>query len=89
MKPKQQQIDHLRRIINGLMNPMPDGHAKGCLSRERGPCQCGYAEVAGEYLWALREAKKIAAEKFGSDKVDGCARLIEPATLVEAVHACG
>lgn len=79
--------EHLRRIILGLFDPMPDGHPKGCLANENGPCQCGYAEVAGKYLWALREAKKIAAEHYGHDKVDANARMNEPQALVEAAQS--
>lgn len=80
---------HLRRIILGLFNPLPDGHKSGCLVNDphispRGPCICGYAEVAGEYLWALREAKKIAADRFGKDEVDNAPRLKEPQKLIEA-----
>lgn len=75
---------HMRRIILGLFNPMPDKHTKGCLANERGPCICGYSRVAGEYLWALREAKKIAAEQFGERDVLDSRRLEEPRPLVEA-----
>jgi hypothetical protein len=75
---------HMHRIILGLFNPMPDKHASGCLANERGPCICGYADVAGKYLWALREAKKIAAENFGKQEVEGAGRLREPHELVEA-----
>jgi hypothetical protein len=81
--------NHLRRIILGLFNPMPDGHQSGCLADDphihpRGPCICGYSMVAGEYLWALREAKKIAAEHFSQEAVDKSVRLKEPSQLVEA-----
>jgi hypothetical protein len=80
---------HMRRIILGLFNPMPDGHQTGCLANDphihpRGPCICGYSSVAGEYLWALREAKKIAAAHFTQEAVDKSARLGEPPQLVEA-----
>lgn len=80
---------HMRRIIIGLFNPMPDNHKKGCLFNDphihpRGPCICGYAETAGEYLWALREAKKIAGEHFGRQEVEAAVRLKEPPELVEA-----
>lgn len=80
---------HMRRIILGLFNPMPAGHEKGCLYNDphihpRGPCICRYSEVAGEYLWALREAKKIAAEAFTKEAVESSRRLKEPAELVEA-----
>jgi hypothetical protein len=68
---------------------MPDGHKSGCLVNDphikpHGPCICGYAEAAGEYLWALREAKKIAAERFGKDEVNNAPRLKEPQKLIEA-----
>lgn len=75
---------HLRRIILGLFNPTPDHHLKGCLANERGPCICGYSQVAGEYLWALREAKKIAAEHYDTKEVETASRLREPPALVEA-----
>lgn len=80
---------HLQKIILGLFNPMPDQHAKGCLTNENGPCICGYSEVAGRYLWALREAKKIAAEHYGYDKVVKAQRLQEPPALVEAAAHAG
>lgn len=84
-----QEEKHLRRIILALMNPMPDRHKDGCLVHDhhihpRGPCICGYAEVAGEYLWALREGKKIAAAHFGESAVQDAPRLKEPTELVEA-----
>lgn len=75
--------DHLRRIILGLFNPMPDRHKSGCLSLENGPCQCGYAEVASRYLWALREAKKIASNEYGAKPVEDAPRLREPPELLE------
>lgn len=86
---KDAEIGHLNRIVLGLFNPMPDKHADGCLYHDphihpRGPCTCGYAKVAGEYLWALREAKKLAAGKFGAAEVDGSRRLKAPPDLVEA-----
>lgn len=82
---------HMRRIILGLFNPMPDRHKDGCLVNDphikpRGPCICGYAEVAGEYLWALREAKKIAAKEFGKREVAEAHRLKDPPELVEAAR---
>ena len=76
-----------RSIILALFNPMPDKHADGCLSRQNGPCQCGYAEVAGKYLWALREAKAIAADCYGKAEVDASRRLEEPREMVEAADA--
>lgn len=87
-KQPADQSEHLRQIILGLFNPMPDGHGKGCLHNDphihpRGPCICGYAEVAGKYLWALREAKKIASEHFGKKEVEASCRLKEPPQLVE------
>lgn len=80
---------HLRWIILGLFNPMPDGHKKGCLADDphifpRGPCTCGYSDIAGEYLWALREAKRIAAEHYGKAEIESAPRLREPEELVEA-----
>lgn len=72
-----------RSIILGLFNPMPDKHASGCLAHQNGPCICGYAEVAGKYLWALREAKKIASSNYGKAEVDASRRLDEPHELVE------
>jgi hypothetical protein len=76
-------LAQFRRIILGLFNPMPDKHTKGCLANENGPCICGYSKVAGEYLWALREAKKIAAEHFGAAEVADSRRLEEPRQLIE------
>jgi hypothetical protein len=81
---------HMRRIILGLFNPMPDSHKAGCLVNDphikpHGPCICGYAEVAGEYLWALREAKKIAGEHFGKQEIETAPRLKEPRKLLEIV----
>lgn len=80
--------DQMRRIILALFNPMPDGHEKGCLANDRhikprGPCICKYGEAAGEYLWALREAKKIASEHYGQEQVEASRRLEEPVALVE------
>jgi hypothetical protein len=84
----------MHRIIVGLFNPMPDGHEKGCLHNDphihpRGPCICRYGEVAGEYLWALREAKKIATEHFGKAAVEASRRLEEPHEMVEAAATAG
>lgn len=81
--------DHLRRIILGLFNPMPDGHEKGCLHNDphihpRGPCICRYSEVAAEYLWALREARAVAAAHFDKQEVETSYRLKEPRELVDA-----
>lgn len=86
MPPTEQ---HLRRIILGLFNPTPDGHKAGCLVNDphihpQGPCICGYAEVAGEYLWALREARKIAAGAFGKERVETSKRLADPPEFIEA-----
>jgi hypothetical protein len=83
--------DHLKLIILRLFNPMPDGHKKGCLVdgphiHPRGPCICGYSQVAGEYLWALREAKKIAAAHYSAKAVEDCRRLKEHPDLVAAAN---
>lgn len=75
---------HYREIIIALFNPASDGHAKDCLANERGPCQCGCAKIAGRYLWALREAKKIASEVHGNEAVEASRRLKEPKVLVLA-----
>lgn len=81
---------HMLRIILGLMNPMPDRHTKGCLANSGGPCICGYSDVAGEYLWALRSAKAIAAEHFGQVEIEDSIRLQEPHVLVAAAATlCG
>lgn len=68
-----------REIILALFHPMSD-HAKGCLVndphiRPRGPCICGLAEVIGNYNAAIREARKIAEEKYGNSFV---AREVKP-----------
>lgn len=83
----QVERDHLHRIILGLFNPLPDGHPKGCLANENGPCQCGYSEVAGKYLWALREAKKIAGEHYGKVEVEAAPRLKEPREMLRLGNA--
>lgn len=47
-------------------------------SSREAPASAGYAEIAGEYLWALREAKMIAAAHFGKKEVESAPRLKEP-----------
>lgn len=91
LTPKASAEVHLRRIIISLFNPIPDRHKEGCLHNDphihpRGPCICGYSEAASEYLWALREAKKIAAEHYGAKEVEAAMRLKEPPELVEVAH---
>jgi hypothetical protein len=55
-----------REIILALFAPQTE-HADGCLFKTSGLCcQCGFSEVVGRYRWALRRAKEIATDHYGS-----------------------
>lgn len=79
-----------REIILALFNPMTK-HNFGCLYHDphikpRGPCICGFAEVVGNYLAALRAAKEIASEHYGKDRVEKVVEFKEPPELAELTN---
>ena len=73
-----------REIILALFNPQTD-HAKGCLVNDphikpRGPCICGFPDAVRAYNEAIKAARKIADEHYGSSFA---AREAPPHTSIE------